>query len=94
MKNAFTTVITAVVLATAGLGCAAAQQIATTVVDVSSDVCTLISQNDPTAPTSVQVACKVEGSVGPVVLNLPWAAWQAMLAKPAARTAPKTAVKH
>jgi hypothetical protein len=92
MRNLIATVLIATALVTTGCG-ASAQQVVNEVVTVSNDVCTFISQNDPTAPTAVQVACKVENQAAPVVVNLPWAAWQAMIAKPAAaRTAPKA--KH
>jgi hypothetical protein len=91
MRNLIATALIATALATTGCG-ASAQQIVNDVVNVSTDVCTFISQNDPTAPTSVQVACKITGSASPVVVNLPWSAWQAMITgttTTAARTAPK-----
>jgi hypothetical protein len=68
-----------IVLALVGCGMTA-QQWANIGITVSQDVCTFISQDDPNAPTSVKVACKVDGIAAPVLVNLPWNAWQAALA--------------
>jgi hypothetical protein len=46
---------------------------------LTGDVCQLLSQDDPSAPQWAKVSCQVEGAAAPIVLNLPWASWQAML---------------
>lgn len=91
MKNIITS---AIVIAAAGLfGCngTSAQQVVNTVVNLSNEACTLISQDDPTAPTSVQVVCKIENQASPVVVNLPWNAWQALVAGQTDASAPAAA---
>jgi hypothetical protein len=78
MKKTITAIIAALTIATVGCGLTAAQW-AGLAVTIGNDTCTFISQDDPTAPTSVKLACKVEGQAGPLVVNLPWSAWQAAL---------------
>jgi hypothetical protein len=52
-----------------------AQQDANIAVTITGDLCSLLSQDDPTAPQWVQIACTVEGVAGQVVVTLPWNSW-------------------
>ena len=67
--------IVGVVVALLLAGCAATQAAVDVAVTVAGDVCKFLSQDDPTAPQWVTVACSIEGAAGPVVVTLPWAAW-------------------
>jgi hypothetical protein len=72
--------ILCIVLAMLGVSCTASQantakSAADVVATLAGDVCSLLSQDDPTAPTWAQVACKVEGVAAPVVVSVPWSAW-------------------
>jgi|HubBroStandDraft_1064217.scaffolds.fasta_scaffold05466_6 hypothetical protein len=73
--------------------CAQAGTIADVAVTVAGDVCKLISQDDPNAPTWAQVACSVEGVAGPVIVSLPWSSWTAAQGQTAAQVKAKAMVK-
>jgi hypothetical protein len=78
----------ALVLVLLGLtACPEAQTAADVAVTLAGDVCKLVSQDDPTAPQWVQVACQVEGLAGPVIVALPYASWTSAQGQAAAQAA-------
>ena len=73
-----TSIKTAIAAAMVMVGCGmTAQQVASLSTTLATDACSLLSVDVPNAPTVAQVICKVEGQAAPIVVSLPWSAWQA-----------------
>jgi hypothetical protein len=89
MKNTLIAIVLSTLTTLGATGCSGTtpQTAVNAGLTLTADICQLISQDDPSAPQWVQVACQTESQVAPVVVSLPWSTWQSMLGVKAATTA-------
>ncbi len=87
MKTTITAIALVISTAFGITGCKSVQTAVDAGITLTGDVCSLLSQDDPNAPQWAKVSCQVEGQAAPIVLNLPWATWQALLTTPSVPTA-------